>query len=101
MKRIAVNISLAALLAVLSIPSFAQEEKKEEVQPEQSEEISLDDFLKVDLRVAEIIHAEPVKKADTIKTPVRKIFKANPYKVYPNPVSRGAAVNLELKKESR
>ena len=29
MKRIAVNISLAALLAVLSIPSFAQDEKKE------------------------------------------------------------------------
>lgn len=44
----------------------AQEEKKEEVQPEQSEEISLDDFLKVDLRVAEIIHAEPVKKADKL-----------------------------------
>lgn len=44
----------------------AQEEKKEEIQPEQSEEISLDDFLKVDLRVAEIIHAEPVKKADKL-----------------------------------
>lgn len=29
MKRIAVNFSLAAFLAVLSIPSFAQEEKKE------------------------------------------------------------------------
>ncbi|MDT2048755.1 methionine--tRNA ligase [Priestia aryabhattai] len=47
-----------------SLPT--QEEKKEDVQPEQSEEIGLDDFLKVDLRVAEVIHAEPVKKADKL-----------------------------------
>lgn len=41
------------------------EEVKEEVKPE-SEEITIDDFMKVDLRVAEVIHAEPVKKADKL-----------------------------------
>lgn len=43
------------------------EEKKEEiVAPETMEEITIDDFMKVDLRVAEVIHAEPVKKADRL-----------------------------------
>ncbi len=41
------------------------EEKKEE-KPESIEEISLDDFMKIDLRVAEVIQAEPVKKADKL-----------------------------------
>ncbi|MFS0881632.1 methionine--tRNA ligase [Metabacillus niabensis] len=41
------------------------EEEKIEV-PEVSEEITIDDFMKVDLRVAEVIHAEPVKKADRL-----------------------------------
>jgi methionyl-tRNA synthetase len=40
------------------------EEVKEEV-PE-TEEISIDDFMKIDLRVAEVIHAEPIKKADKL-----------------------------------
>jgi methionyl-tRNA synthetase len=42
-----------------------QEEKKVEV-PSIEEEITIDDFMKVDLRVAEVIHAEPVKKADRL-----------------------------------
>lgn len=46
-----------------SVPKV--EEVKEEVKPE-SEEITIDDFMKVDLRVAEVIHAEPVKKADKL-----------------------------------
>lgn len=41
------------------------EEEKVKV-PEVSEEITIDDFMKVDLRVAEVIHAEPVKKADRL-----------------------------------
>ncbi|WP_268877051.1 methionine--tRNA ligase [Cytobacillus massiliigabonensis] len=41
------------------------EEVKEEVKPD-SEEITIDDFMKVDLRVAEVIHAEAVKKADKL-----------------------------------
>jgi methionyl-tRNA synthetase len=42
-----------------------EEEKKEQV-PTIEEEITIDDFMKVDLRVAEVIHAEPVKKADRL-----------------------------------
>ncbi|WML55477.1 methionine--tRNA ligase [Neobacillus sp. PS3-12] len=41
------------------------EEKKEE-KPEELPEISIEDFMKVDLRVAEVIACEPVKKADKL-----------------------------------
>ncbi|MEH7335676.1 methionine--tRNA ligase [Neobacillus drentensis] len=43
----------------------AAEEKKEE-KPEAIDEISIDDFMKIDLRVAEVIQAEPIKKADKL-----------------------------------
>ncbi|MCM3570818.1 methionine--tRNA ligase [Neobacillus mesonae] len=43
----------------------AVEEKKEE-KPEELAEISIDDFMKIDLRVAEVVEAEPVKKADKL-----------------------------------
>ncbi|CAN7605164.1 methionine--tRNA ligase [Rossellomorea sp. LjRoot5] len=42
------------------------EEKKEVSAPEASEEIGIDDFMKVELRVAEVLGAEPVKKADKL-----------------------------------
>ncbi|NRD77456.1 methionine--tRNA ligase [Bacillus sp. BRMEA1] len=45
--------------------SPAVEEKQEE-KPELTEEIMIDDFMKIDLRVAEVIQAEPVKKADKL-----------------------------------
>ena len=35
-------------------------------KPEAAAEITIDDFLKVELRVAEVIHAEPVPKADKL-----------------------------------
>ena len=46
-------------------------EEKKETQPEEqevpeSEEITIDDFMKVDLRVAQVLQAEPVKKADKL-----------------------------------
>ncbi|MEH7354734.1 methionine--tRNA ligase [Neobacillus drentensis] len=41
------------------------EEKKEE-KPEAIAEIAIDDFMKIDLRVAEVIQAEPIKKADKL-----------------------------------
>jgi methionyl-tRNA synthetase len=44
----------------------AAEEKKEEEKPEEIEEIAIDDFMKIDLRVAEVIQAESVKKADKL-----------------------------------
>jgi methionyl-tRNA synthetase len=42
-----------------------QVEKKEE-KPEEIDEIAIDDFMKIDLRVAEVIQAEPIKKADKL-----------------------------------
>jgi methionyl-tRNA synthetase len=45
-------------------PAPVVEEVKEEV-PE-VDEITIDDFMKIDLRVAEVIQAEPVKKADKL-----------------------------------
>jgi methionyl-tRNA synthetase len=46
-------------------PQSQAEEKKEEKATE-SDEITIDDFMKVDLRVATVTHAEPVKKADKL-----------------------------------
>jgi methionyl-tRNA synthetase len=47
----------------------ALEEKKEEIveeKPEPVDEISIDDFMKIDLRVAEVLQAEPIKKTDKL-----------------------------------
>nr|WP_249315893.1 methionine--tRNA ligase [Bacillus sp. FJAT-49711] len=44
----------------------AEEKKVEEVEEERLPEITIDDFRKVELRVAEVIHCEPVKKADKL-----------------------------------
>ena len=41
-------------------------EEKQEEKPEALAEISIDDFMKIDLRVAEVIECEPVKKADKL-----------------------------------
>lgn len=46
-------------------PPPSAEEKKEE-KPEELAEIAIDDFMKIDLRVAEVIQAEPIKKADKL-----------------------------------
>jgi len=46
-----------------------EENKSEENKPEEvpvSEEITFDDFMKIDLRVAQVTHCEPVKKADKL-----------------------------------
>ncbi len=47
-------------------PKPSPEKKKEEEPEEQAAEITIDDFAKVDLRVAEVIGAEKVKKADKL-----------------------------------
>jgi methionyl-tRNA synthetase len=44
----------------------AAEQEKKEVNQEEQEEITIEDFMKVELRVAEVISAEPVKKADKL-----------------------------------
>jgi methionyl-tRNA synthetase len=43
-----------------------KQEVKQEEMPEEIDEIAIDDFMKIDLRVAEVIQAEPVKKADKL-----------------------------------
>lgn len=43
-----------------------QPAKEPEEKPETSPEITIDDFMKVELRVAEVIDCEPVKKADKL-----------------------------------
>jgi methionyl-tRNA synthetase len=48
-----------------SSPTVSEEEEQSQAD-EQQEEITLDDFMKVDLRVAEVVAAEPVKKADKL-----------------------------------
>lgn len=45
-----------------SAPAAPVEEEKPEIQ----DEITIDDFMKVELRVAQVVHAEPVKKADKL-----------------------------------
>ncbi|MDP4161535.1 MAG: methionine--tRNA ligase [Bacillota bacterium] len=42
----------------------AVEEKK--IEKPVTEEIAIDDFMKIDLRVATVVHAEPIKKADKL-----------------------------------
>ncbi|MBB6447487.1 methionine--tRNA ligase [Bacillus benzoevorans] len=46
-------------------PKTEEKEEKAEAVPE-ADEITIDDFMKVDLRVAEVTAAEPVKKADKL-----------------------------------
>ena len=43
-----------------------EQPKAEEKTIEKAEEISIDDFMKVELRVAQVLEAEPVKKADKL-----------------------------------
>lgn len=46
--------------------SMSQVEEPKEEKPELLAEISIDEFMKIDLRVAEVLAAEPVKKADKL-----------------------------------
>ena len=43
-----------------------KEEPKKEVEIPEVDEITIDDFMKVELRVAEVLEVEPVKKADKL-----------------------------------
>lgn len=43
-----------------------QEKEQSKAEIPESEEISIDDFMKVDLRVAEVLHAEAIPKADKL-----------------------------------
>jgi len=50
-----------------SAPKVQEEKKNDrEEKPDRKPEITIDDFMKVELRVAQVLHAEPVKKADKL-----------------------------------
>ncbi|HZG72819.1 MAG TPA: methionine--tRNA ligase, partial [Chondromyces sp.] len=47
-------------------PEAEKKSSEEKKQEDQTDEITIDDFMKIDLRVATVTHAEPVKKADKL-----------------------------------
>jgi methionyl-tRNA synthetase len=50
-----------------SAPAAEENQEVKQVEkPEDIAEIAIDDFMKIDLRVAEVIQAEPIKKADKL-----------------------------------
>ncbi len=49
-----------------SMGAKSQAAPQVKIEKEETEEITIDDFMKVDLRVAEVVEAEPVKKANKL-----------------------------------
>ncbi|WP_047980705.1 methionine--tRNA ligase [Ornithinibacillus contaminans] len=62
--RLDVEEEVAAIKAMMQGPQVVEE--TEEKLADQKAEIVYDDFMKLDLRVAEVIHAEKMKKADKL-----------------------------------
>ncbi|MCP8618160.1 methionine--tRNA ligase [Salirhabdus salicampi] len=63
--RLEVEKEVATIVEMMKKTAPKQEEKKEVAKPE-SEEIAIDDFMKVDLRIAEVLAAEKVAKTDKL-----------------------------------
>jgi methionyl-tRNA synthetase len=61
--RLEVADEVAFITEIMQGPEPKVEEVEVAVEAPVTEEITIDDFMKVDLRVAEVIKAEPVKKA--------------------------------------
>ncbi|MGK8831461.1 methionine--tRNA ligase [Bacillus paranthracis] len=61
--RLEMDVEVAYIKEQMKASAPKVEEKKEEPK---AEEITIDDFFKVELRVAEVLSAEPVKKADKL-----------------------------------
>ncbi|PYZ95447.1 methionine--tRNA ligase [Alteribacter lacisalsi] len=67
--RLEVKDEVAFIVESMGGTVLTEEEKKQEEEKKnapEAEEITIDDFTKVELRVAEVIEAEPVKKADKL-----------------------------------
>lgn len=64
--RLEVEEEVEIIKAMMQNPAQGAAAEKQEELPEQKEEILFDDFMKVDMRVAEITRAEKVKKADKL-----------------------------------
>ncbi|HLR51955.1 MAG TPA: methionine--tRNA ligase [Candidatus Avamphibacillus sp.] len=63
--RLDVKIEVEAIKNMMQKTSAPKKEKKE-AKETSSDEISFDEFMKIDMRVAEIVKAEKVKKADKL-----------------------------------
>ncbi|RAL23162.1 methionine--tRNA ligase [Thermoflavimicrobium daqui] len=69
--RLEMEKEVEEILAMMTGPAKDEVIKKEEVPKKESKDqvegiITIDDFMKVDLRVAEVVQAEPVKGADRL-----------------------------------
>ncbi|MBD8071030.1 methionine--tRNA ligase [Bacillus sp. PS06] len=62
--RLEMDVEIEFIKSQMQGSAPKEEEKKVEVPT--VDEISIDEFMKVDLRVAEVLHAEPVKKTDKL-----------------------------------
>lgn len=64
--RLEVDKEVEIIKAMMQNPTLEAEKAKVKEIPEQKDEIVFDDFMKIDMRVAEIIQAEKVKKTDKL-----------------------------------
>ena len=64
--RLDVDIEVAYIREQMRGSVTTPQEEVEEIEEEQSEEISIDDFFKVDLRVATVLECEAIPKADKL-----------------------------------
>lgn len=63
--RLDVDKEVKAIKAMMQKPAQDKQEAASQV-PEQKEEVAIDDFMKLDMRVAEVLKAEQVKGADKL-----------------------------------
>lgn len=64
--RLEVEEEVEYIKAQMQGSSVTKEEPAKGQEEQESNEISIDDFMKVELRVAQVIDAEPIKKADKL-----------------------------------
>ncbi|WP_163969227.1 methionine--tRNA ligase [Oceanobacillus halotolerans] len=64
--RLDVDKEVETIKAMMQNPAQEKKEEKAASIPDQKEEIVFDDFMKLDMRVAEVIKAEKMKKADKL-----------------------------------
>ena len=63
---VAVEVEFIKTAMAPTQPKVEEVSEASPVEKPQTEEITIDDFMKVDLRVAQVLHAEPIKKANKL-----------------------------------
>lgn len=61
--RLEVEVEVAEIVKMMEGATPASQEEEVKIEVPEKDEITIDDFFKIDLRVAEVLKAEPVKKA--------------------------------------